>query len=34
MTLGVGVICGGTGSGEEVGRLQNNLDRLGEWAKK
>ena len=27
-------ICRGTGSVEEVERLQNDLDRLGEWAKK
>ena len=27
-------ICRGTGSVEEAGRLQNELDRLGGWAKK
>ena len=27
-------IRGGTGSSEEVGRLQKDFDRLGEWAKK
>ena len=27
-------ICRGTGNVEKVGRLQNVLDRLGEWAKK